>query len=194
MLDCWLFFSFATLFDFGCCSQAQEMSWNKAICPISDSSLSPAHCWPFCLSSLCLLKVCMEISSFPLPPSQVCSEHTPSAAWSFSLPCLFRVFCCCWGGGQSVQGVCWFIPGEYRVPLICSSVGLHLPRRFGAGIWWHRTPHFLNVTWCGEAMYGLGVQGVGVLILLGGFFLPSVVLASQQNFWFTELTLTASAL
>jgi hypothetical protein len=28
---------------------------------------------------------------------------------------------------------------------------------------------------------GLGVQGVGVLILLGDFSLPSVTLASQQN-------------
>jgi hypothetical protein len=36
--------------------------------------------------------------------------------------------------------------------------------------------------WRGEALYGLGVQGVGVLILLGGFFLPSVASVSQQNF------------
>jgi hypothetical protein len=28
---------------------------------------------------------------------------------------------------------------------------------------------FLSVTWCGEALYGLGVQGVRVLILHGGF-------------------------
>jgi hypothetical protein len=32
------------------------------------------------------------------------------------------------------------------------------------------------------------------LILLGGFFLPSVAQVSQQNFWFTELLLSASAL
>jgi hypothetical protein len=28
--------------------------------------------------------------------------------------------------------------------------------------------------WHGEAFYGLGVQGVGVLLLLGVFFLPKV--------------------
>jgi hypothetical protein len=28
--------------------------------------------------------------------------------------------------------------------------------------------------WHGEALYGLGIQGVRVLILLGGFFLSSV--------------------
>jgi hypothetical protein len=29
---------------------------------------------------------------------------------------------------------------------------------------------FLSVTWHGEALYGLGVQGVRVLLLLGDFF------------------------
>jgi hypothetical protein len=41
---------------------------------------------------------------------------------------------------------------------------------------------FLSVTWHGEALYGLGVRDVGVLLLLGGFFLPSVAPASQQDF------------
>jgi hypothetical protein len=36
-----------------------------ATCPISGSGLSLAHCQPFCLSSLCLLKVHAEISSLP---------------------------------------------------------------------------------------------------------------------------------
>jgi hypothetical protein len=36
--------------------------------------------------------------------------------------------------------------------------------------------------WCGEALYGLGVQGVKVLTLLGALFLTSVGLASQQDF------------
>jgi hypothetical protein len=44
-------------------------------------------------------------------------------------------------------------------------------------IWiWHLLAQepfcFLNVTWHGEALYRLGSQGIGVLILLG-FFLPS---------------------
>jgi hypothetical protein len=41
---------------------------------------------------------------------------------------------------------------------------------------------FLNVTQHGEALYGLGGRGVKVLILLGALFLPSVALASQQDF------------
>jgi hypothetical protein len=46
---------------------------------------------------------------------------------------------------------------------------------------------FLSVIRHGE------VQGVEVLILLGALFLPSVAPASQQDFWFTELMLSASA-
>jgi hypothetical protein len=38
---------------------------------------------------------------------------------------------------------------------------------------------FLTVMWHGEALYGLGVQGVEVLIFLGDFFLPRVDPASQ---------------
>jgi hypothetical protein len=48
--------------------------------------------------------------------------------------------------------------------------------------------------WHGEAFYGLGVQGVEVLIFLGALFLPSVVSVSQQGFglrahtfWFCTL-------
>jgi hypothetical protein len=48
--------------------------------------------------------------------------------------------------------------------------------------------------WHGEALYRLGAQGNEVLILLGAFFLPSVVPASQQEFGFMEFTLCASAL
>jgi hypothetical protein len=47
---------------------------------------------------------------------------------------------------------------------------------------------FLSVMWRGEALYGLGVQDVRVLLLVGGFCLPSVAPVSQQNFWFAELT------
>jgi hypothetical protein len=49
-----------------------------AICPVSGSGLSPAHCHPFCLSSLYLLKVHAEINS------------------------LLHFFL--WGSGQSVLG------------------------------------------------------------------------------------------
>jgi hypothetical protein len=36
--------------------------------------------------------------------------------------------------------------------------------------------------WYGEALYGLGVKGVEVLILLGALFPPSLAPASQQGF------------
>jgi hypothetical protein len=52
---------------------------------------------------------------------------------------------------------------------------------------------FLSVMWHAEAFYGLGVQGVEVLILLGALFLPSVAPASQQGFGVTALTLSGSA-
>jgi hypothetical protein len=41
---------------------------------------------------------------------------------------------------------------------------------------------FLSVMWHGEALHGLGVQGVKVLILLGALFLRSVAPAFQQDF------------
>jgi hypothetical protein len=75
--------------------------------------------------------------------------------------------------------------------LVCK----YLPSRFGASIWWWQEPFcFLRVMCCGEAFHRLGVQGVKVLILLGALFLPSVAPTSQQNFWFTELTLFASCI
>jgi hypothetical protein len=71
--------------------------------------------------------------------------------------------------------VCWFIPGLGEgVPhatylLTCWSVS---PKQ----VWnWHlvawELSWFLSVMWCGEALCGLEVQGVGVLLILGGFFL-----------------------
>jgi hypothetical protein len=39
-----------------------------------------------------------------------------------------------------------------------------------------------QLTWHGEALCGLGVWDVWVLLLLCGFILPSVVPASQQDF------------
>jgi hypothetical protein len=53
---------------------------------------------------------------------------------------------------------------------------------------------FSQCNWCGEILYGLGVQGVKVLILLGAFFQPSMAPVSQQDFLFTELTLSTSSL
>jgi membrane protein insertase Oxa1/YidC/SpoIIIJ len=58
-----------------------------------------------------------------------------------------------------------------------SQAGLEL------AIWWLWEPScFLSVTWHGEAFYGLGVQGIKVLILLRALFLPIMAPASQQGF------------
>jgi hypothetical protein len=64
----------------------------------------------------------------------------------------------------------------------CSPVGL---QNVSQAVWsWHlvAAAALLCVTWCGEAFYGLEVQGVENLILLGALFLPSVALAHQQGF------------
>jgi hypothetical protein len=66
-------------------------------------------------------------------------------------------------------------------------------------VWrWHLTiwkpSCFLSLMWHGETLYRLGVQCVESLTALGDFCLPSVAPVSQLNFWFMELTLSASAL
>jgi hypothetical protein len=77
-------------------------------CPISGNSSSPAYCQPVC----------------------------PLWCMSFLVPCLlFSFFVCFFMVGVVLsrdyadlsQGWLW----EYRVSLICSPVGLHLPSRFG---------------------------------------------------------------
>jgi hypothetical protein len=118
--------------------------------PISGSVLSLARCRPFCLSSLCLLKVCMEINSLPLPPSPVGLQHpTPFAVCSFSVHCLLFSFFL-WGGHQSAQGGndAW-----------CSPVGLL--NVYQAGWSWYLAEWepscFLSVMWHEKASFGLGV-------------------------------------
>jgi cytochrome c oxidase subunit IV len=59
----------------------------------------------------------------------------------------------------------------------CSSIGLLNVSQAGL-----EPSCFLSVMWCREALYGLGVQGVEVLILLVTLLLPIVTPASQQYF------------
>jgi hypothetical protein len=48
----------------------------------------------------------------------------------------------CPGGSAGLsQGWLW----EYCMLLIFIPIGLHLPSRFGAGIWWHRSPPVFSV-------------------------------------------------
>jgi hypothetical protein len=73
-------------------------------------------------------------------------------------------------------GLCWFILGVagwilcdiWHSPVRSAEC---LPSRFGVGIWWWWQPScFLSVSWHRETFYGLGVQGVKVLILLSALF------------------------
>jgi hypothetical protein len=171
-------------------------------CPISGSDLSPTHCCPSCLSSIRLLTVDVKITPCPSPFSGVLSEFLPPllcVSFQFLVYCsgFFFSFLYFYRGVSLPRGLCWFVPGvagEYHVML-----GTHLwsseclPSRFGAGVWqWWQPTCFLSVTWHREAFHSLGVQGLEVLILLGALCLTSVALASEQGFWFTELTLSAS--
>jgi hypothetical protein len=97
------------------------------------------------------------------------------------------------------RGLSWFIP-ELSVGILCVT---YLLTCWSAGCLQEglelasggtEPSCFLSVTWCGEALYGLGVQGVKFFILLGAFILPTVAPATQQNFWFMELLLSASVL
>jgi hypothetical protein len=87
------------------------------------------------------------------PPFSHSSEHpAPSAACPFQFfvdypVFLFVFFFAGWGsvcpGGSAglSQGWLW----EYRVPLICSPVGLRPPSRFGAGVWRRGRPPGFSV-------------------------------------------------
>jgi hypothetical protein len=141
-------------------------------------------------SSLCLLKVCVETSSLSLPASLVGLQH-PAALLHvpFQFLVYSSVFVCVYVcGGDSV------CPGGYAglyqsgLWEYCVMFGAHLfvcwmsPKQ----VWsWHLVVGpscFVSVMWCGEALCGLGVQGVKVLILFCALFLPSVSPASQQDF------------
>jgi hypothetical protein len=176
-----------------------------SICPVLSSSLSPTCCCPSYHSSLCSLKVRVEISSLPLPLSPMCTAPCPLCcifllSSLFIIQFLFIYFFC--GTVESVCAgeLCWFIPGvvvwipcdTYLLP--CWSAGC-LPRQ----VWNHclvaQEPScFLSLMWHRETLHGLGVQGVIVLILLGAFFPAKCAPSSQQYIWFMELMLSASAL
>jgi hypothetical protein len=96
-------------------------------CSISGSSLSPACCWTFCLSSIYLLKFHEEISSLPPRFSNVLTApHLLCCVFIFSSLFIVQFFFC--GVGVSLpSGLCWFIPGVTGgIPCgaWCSPVGL----------------------------------------------------------------------
>jgi hypothetical protein len=123
------------------------------------------------------------------PFSGALSAPHPLCCMSFSFPCLLYIylFIYCKVEVSLPRGLCWFIPGvAVGIPcatylLTCWSVSpkqVWTPQRL---VVWEPSC-FLSVMWCGDALYGLGVQGAGVLILFGGLFPPSVAPASQQKF------------
>jgi hypothetical protein len=105
-------------------------------------------CLPDYCCRLCLLNVPMETAPCPSPLLH-CTQSTPPHYLSFSVACLlFRFFSFCGTGVSLFRGLCWFIPGvawENCMLLICSPVGLHLPSRFGAGVWQHGSPPGFSV-------------------------------------------------
>jgi hypothetical protein len=62
-------FQFAELFDFECCSLAQEVNFVVIYLPCFRQWLITHLLWPFCLSSCLFTEVGVEISSLILPPS-----------------------------------------------------------------------------------------------------------------------------
>jgi hypothetical protein len=106
-----------------------------------------------CYYRLCLLKARVKISSLPLPCSPVHSEHpVPSAASPFQFLVYYLGFFClfvfAWQGSVCLGGYAGLSLGwqwEYGMLLICSPVGLHLPSRFGAGVWQLRSPPGFSV-------------------------------------------------
>jgi hypothetical protein len=143
----------------------------------------------------------VEISSLLLLLLR-CTFSNSTLLSGVSFQCLvYSVFFFLLGGEKKLslpRGLCWFIPevaGGILCDSWCSSVWSSecLPSRFGTGVWQRWKPScFLSVTWHGEALHGLGVQVVEVLILLAALFPPSVAPASQWGFGVTELMLSAS--
>jgi hypothetical protein len=92
----------------------------------------------------------------------------------FSVPCLLFRFFFCRLGVSLLRRLCWFIPGvTVGIPgatylFTCWSAS---PKQVWSQCLAVQHPScFLSVTWHGEALYGLGVQVVRVLIFLHGFF------------------------
>jgi hypothetical protein len=80
----------------------------------------------------------------------------------------------CGVGVSLSRGLCWFITGV-AVGILYAAYLLTCWPASPKQVWsWHLAALepfcFLSVMWHGEALFGLGVQSVGVLILFGVFF------------------------
>jgi hypothetical protein len=200
---CWLFFSFAGSFDFGSSSLALEMRLVDSYLPYFRQQLI-THLLSALLpiQSLFTESYCGD-QFLTSPPFSSVLTAPRSLCCSFLVPCLLFTFCfVLWGRGgcHSVQGAMLVYPKDgcgnttwclFAHLLICQMS----PKQVWSRSLAVQEPScFLSVTWHGEALYGLRVQGVKVFILLCAFFLPSVAPGFQQDFWFMEFMLSASAL
>jgi hypothetical protein len=192
-------FNFVELFDFGCCSLAQEMTFVVHYLPYFRqwlithpvSVLLPFHALFTTISHSYQLLA-------PVPFSGVLSATLPPplcASFQFLVYCTFFFFCMGFSTASGYASLSQGWLGEYHVILGAylfgllnvSQAGLEVASGSAAAIC------FLSVMWCGEVFYRLGVWSVEVLILFGALFLPSVAPVFQQDFVVTELTLSCSA-
>jgi hypothetical protein len=188
MLVCWLFFSFATSFDFGCSSLVQGMSFvnhylsyfrqRLITCPMS-------ACLPF---QALFTESSRGDQLLALPPLLWCTQCTLPpllcVPFQFFVIYLFIYFC---GAGVSLsRRLCWFILGvAVGIPrtaylLTCCSASPKRVWSWRLAAW--ESSCFLSVMWWGEALCGLGVQGVKVLLILGGFFSAQCVSSVSAKF------------
>jgi hypothetical protein len=113
--------------------------------------------------------------SAPCPTTLLwCSQSTPPSLLHDLFSSLFIIQFFLWRGGQSVQGAMLVYPKGGCVSITCclfahllvcvSQAGLELASGSSVSFW------FFSIMWCAEALGGLGVRGVRVLVLSGGIF------------------------
>jgi hypothetical protein len=191
---CWLFFNFAAVIWLGCCSLAQEMSFvdhyllyfRKQLITGTLSALLPFQ--PLFTESSHRDQL-LALSPFS---SALCPLYCVLVFSSLFIVQFFVLFCFCFClfVGQVIslpRGLCWFIPGCLGEAHMTLGAHLLVCQMSPKQVWsWHlavqKHSYLLSVMWHGEALCGLGVQGVKVLILLGALFLPSVAPVSSKIF------------
>jgi hypothetical protein len=74
-----------------------------------------------------------------------------------------------------------------------NTVGMHLPSRFGARFWQCGSPSVFSCTMAWRSFMSW-ISGGQCFASSWWVFLPSVAPASQQDFWYVVLTLSAYSL
>jgi hypothetical protein len=177
MLICWLFFNFVTLFDFGCCSLSQEMSFVPHYLPYFRQWLIThwlSVCLPF--QSMFTESLHGDLILALLPSSGVLRAPCPlCCVFLFSSLFIIQVF---FVGrrGQSAQEAMLVYSGVVCGNTACCLFA-HLlvccmpPKQIWSQCVLAWEPScFLSVTWHREALYRLGVQHVEAQFLLVLFF------------------------